>query len=302
MLLGFHTDTFLYSFTLFDSIEKMKKQWTYKNAKFEYHKKIYDYHLPWAGHTFFAYDLICNLKPKVVVELGTYRGTSFFSFCQAVKDCKFSTRLFAIDSWEGEDHTGMYGKDILKEVKSIVDKYYQKLNVKLLKTYFDSAINKFMDNQIDILHIDGLHTYEAVRHDYETWQGKVSKNGVILFHDINVQERGFGVHAFWKELKKSENTIEFHHSQGLGVVVRNTQMHHMLKKMEKIFQRKYEKIFQKTQMIESQNKENLVLYIKELENMVVQSKKDLEKIQSAKAYKLWQKYNDIKKKIRISIS
>lgn len=273
----------------------MKKQRTYKNSRFEYHKKLYDYHLPWAGHIFFAYDLVCNLKPKMIVELGTYRGTSFFSFCQAVKDRHLSTKLFAIDSWEGEDHTGMYGNDILKEVKNIVNNYYRKINIKLLKTYFDTAVNKFKDNQIDILHIDGLHTYEAVRHDYETWQGKVSKNGIILFHDINVQERGFGVYAFWKELKKSKNTIEFHHSQGLGVIVRDTQMYHELKKMEKMFQKKYENMFKKAKLIESQNKESLVLYVKELENMLVQSKNDLEKIQSAKAYKLWQKYNDLKK-------
>jgi len=280
----------------------MKKQWIYNNPKFEYHKKLYDYRLPWTGHIFFAYDLIRNLKPKVIVELGTYRGTSFFSFCQAVKNSGLSTKLFAIDSWEGEDHTGIYGRDILKEVKTIVKKYYKKLNIKLLRTYFDTAVSKFDDFQIDILHIDGLHTYKAVRHDYETWQGKVSRNGIILLHDIDVQERGFGVHTFWNELKKSENTIEFHHSQGLGIVVRDKKTYEKLKRMEKIFQKRYEDIFQKNKMVELLNKENLVPYVKELENMIDGLKKDLEKIQSSKAYKLWQKYNDIKKKIKIYIS
>ncbi len=29
---------------------------------------------PWAGHRNFAYDLICFVKPRIVVELGTYSG------------------------------------------------------------------------------------------------------------------------------------------------------------------------------------------------------------------------------------
>ena len=38
----------------------------------------------WVDHLPFAYDLVADLRPGVVVELGVYNGLSFFTFCQAL--------------------------------------------------------------------------------------------------------------------------------------------------------------------------------------------------------------------------
>ena len=192
--------------------------WKYFEPKFEYEEKMNDLALPWAGHKYFAYDLIRNAKPEVLVELGTFKGTSFFSFCQAVKDEKLGTKLFAIDTWQGDEHGGFYGDDIYKNVESIKREYYYNLDVQLLRKTFDEALNEFEDNSIDVLHIDGLHTYEAVKHDFETWLPKVKENGIILFHDIVVTRDDFGVFKFWKELKEKYLTFEFRYSYGLGVL------------------------------------------------------------------------------------
>ncbi len=57
---------------------------------------------PWSGHRRFAYDLVRNGRPEVVVELGTHYGVSFFAFCQAVKDAEIATRLHAVDTWKAQ--------------------------------------------------------------------------------------------------------------------------------------------------------------------------------------------------------
>ncbi|MDX9913047.1 MAG: glycosyltransferase [Candidatus Moranbacteria bacterium] len=192
--------------------------WRYFKPKFEYEKDFDDISWPWVGHRYFAYDLIRNIKPKRIVELGTHRGTSLFSFCQAVKDGTLDTELCAVDTWQGDEHAGFYGDEIYSGVKNVIEKYYNSLNVKLIRKTFNEALSDFEDKSVDVLHIDGLHTYEAVKHDLETWFPKLKDDGIVLFHDIVVTRDDFGVFRFWQELKDNFETMEFRHSYGLGIL------------------------------------------------------------------------------------
>jgi GT2 family glycosyltransferase len=192
--------------------------WQYHQPEFEYEKVFNDLEWPWAGHKYFAYDLVCHNRPSLIVELGTHRGTSFFSFCQAVKDQELNTKLFAVDTWKGDPHALYYGEEVFTEVSGIRESFYPGLDIGLLRMTFDEAIERFADGTIGLLHIDGFHTYGAVKHDFDSWIGKVADNGVILLHDISETHDDFGVYRLWEELKQEYTTLEFHHSHGLGIV------------------------------------------------------------------------------------
>jgi hypothetical protein len=171
----------------------------------------------WWEHVPFAFWLVDALRPRTFVELGTEQGVSYLAFCQAVAQLGVPSTGYAVDHWQGDEHTGFYGEEVFEQLSAYHDRHYASFS-RLVRSSFDEAVGYFEDGSIDLLHIDGLHTYEAVRHDFETWQPKLSDRAVVLLHDANVRERDFGVHKLWTELRDRYPSFEFVHGQGLGVL------------------------------------------------------------------------------------
>jgi hypothetical protein len=172
----------------------------------------------WLGHIPFAAWLIREINPIIFVELGTHFGHSYFSFCQSVAEARLATKCYAVDTWHGDEHSGQYTDDIFAQVVAHQQEYYAGFS-QLLRMTFDEALNSFEENSIELLHIDGLHTYEAVRHDFETWLPKLAPGAVVVLHDTIVREHGFGVWKLWEELQAQyPNNLAFEHSSGLGVL------------------------------------------------------------------------------------
>ena len=130
----------------------------------------------WIGHAPFLKFLIRELKPAVFVELGVQHGFSYFVGCQAIQECQLNSRAFAIDHWLGDSQAGFNDESVYNDVEKLNSKYLGFST--LFKMSFDDARDQFEDNSIDLLHIDGFHSYESVKSDFESWLPKMSNNSI----------------------------------------------------------------------------------------------------------------------------
>jgi predicted O-methyltransferase YrrM len=162
----------------------------------------------WLGHGAFAVNLVALLKPKMTVDLGVDFGYS--TFCFAYPQIG---KVVGIDCFEGDIHAGQRSTyDHVIKLRDHFKKYWNQTNVRFVKGYFEDVAQSW-EKPIDILHIDGLHTYEAVKQDFTTWSKFLQPNGVILMHDTVSFPNDVG--RFFKELP--DYKFNFQHTHGLGV-------------------------------------------------------------------------------------
>ncbi|MGK8205217.1 class I SAM-dependent methyltransferase [Burkholderia cenocepacia] len=154
----------------------------------------------------------------MVVELGTHTGVSYAALCTSVERHAVPARCYAVDTWAGDEHAGQYGEEIFADLSQYHRARFSSFST-LIRSTFDEAVEHFADGSIDLLHIDGLHSYDAVSHDFDTWKPKLSDRAVVLFHDTNERHHDFGVWKLWAELRTQFPAFEFIHGHGLGVLL-----------------------------------------------------------------------------------
>lgn len=171
--------------------------------------KLWKTQSAWKGHREFAQWLIGKIQPKITVELGVDYGYSLFTLAENNPGL-----VVGIDLFEGDAHTGQRGQEQADAVaKFAAENGYQ--NVRLIKNSFDAVAEQW-NADIDLLHIDGLHTYDAVLNDFKRWSPFVSQHGVVLMHDITSFSAVMQVFVSIAAPK-----VAFLHSGGLGVICRD---------------------------------------------------------------------------------
>jgi len=186
-----------------------------KKNRFRYKHLISQKHTSWYENFERANYIMQIAQPNVVVDLGVDHGFSTFAFAFANKG-----KIFGIDSFEGDPHAGVRNTyDEVIDLHNSLMKEFEIADVQFIKGYFED-VAKTWNNSIDVLHIDGFHSYQAVKNDFETWEQFFNPNTIVLFHDIVSFKQTVG--KYFNELEGFK--YKFEDGCGLGVWSTNEKL------------------------------------------------------------------------------
>lgn len=169
-------------------------------------------------------EIVRQRRPRTVLEIGTEHGGSFFLFSRVAAP---DALLVSVDR-ASEDlkpwRALCANLRMKRQSVSVIDgDSHATSTVEMVNRVLD-------DRRVDFLFIDGDHSYEGVRQDFENYIGLLNDPGLIAFHDINPDywtrfgKRTFShtgeVYRFWAEVKmKYSHTecIENSNEDGFGI-------------------------------------------------------------------------------------
>jgi predicted O-methyltransferase YrrM len=154
------------------------------------------------------YGLVRSMKPDVCVEIGSARGRSAASIGMALKE-NGAGRLYAIDphrqtEWNDDDSVNSFA-----HISRNLEKLQLGDQVEIVRKTSDEAAAGW-SRRIDMIFIDGDHSFEGVKRDWDLFVPHVREFGVVIFHDTlwdlrpdpRWQRNDMGVPAFVEQLRQ----------------------------------------------------------------------------------------------------
>ena len=161
------------------------------------------------GYVFLLYNIARNMRGlKTILEIGVRHGTSTNAF------------LLGIEERKHPEKTHLYSIDI-KDTSSVLDRFLGEERFNTLKSFWTLIVNDSKkvewNKEVDVLFIDGNHTYEGAKADYERYMPFVKRGGIILIHDVLATKYQEEVGRFWREIQG--NKVELNWSgAGMGII------------------------------------------------------------------------------------
>jgi predicted O-methyltransferase YrrM len=152
--------------------------------------------------------IVAVARPKFVMEIGTARGGTLFLLSRVASH---KASIISLDLPSG-NFGGGYSSQKTKFFKTFAAQdqrmYFIRENSHLIKT-FNLVKNILKGNKLDFLFIDGDHTYQGVKKDFEMYSQLVKKGGLIALHDVCLHSGSeCEVATFWYEIKRKLRHIE----------------------------------------------------------------------------------------------
>jgi cephalosporin hydroxylase len=155
-------------------------------------------------------ELVGARRPRTVVEIGTASGGTLAGWCAVAEP---DATIVSIDL-PGGDYGGGYDPDDLGPLQAHAQPG-QTLRFLPADSHdpatCDALLGLLGGRAVEFLHIDGDHTYEGVRADYELYSPLVASEGLVAFHDVLPHPAApeIGVHRLWAQLREAHPYVEF---------------------------------------------------------------------------------------------
>lgn len=146
-----------------------------------------------------------------ILEIGCFKGKSTYCLGQGLK----SGKIMIIDPFDGSGDAASVDVYTIGAGKiSLFDEFMEAMNktglvekLNIYKGLSSQFVGKF--SAIDLLFIDGDHSIEWCRHDFENYAGLLKKGGLLLFHDYDESRKELGPTFVVENLVKPLGKYEF---------------------------------------------------------------------------------------------
>lgn len=148
----------------------------------------------------------------MIVEIGSARGGVLYALAQLAHE---SALIVSIDLPGGENCGGQSERE--RRLFASMGSPSQTVRCLPCNSHYATTqrlLRRLLAGRnIDLLFLDGDHSYGGVRSDFEMYRDLVARDGLIGFHDIATHPEQWGdgneVGVFWDELKAKHEYHEF---------------------------------------------------------------------------------------------
>lgn len=168
-------------------------------SEFKYNQSDIDIQ-GWGGnHPIFA-ELIQQKSPKMVCDVGVWKGQSTINMAKHLQNNGMQSLVFAVDTFLGSPQMWYDNADWKKSLKLVHG--YPTYYYTFLANVFDNGVENFVipvtattysaylmfvhsNIKFDLIHIDAEHEYNAVKDDIENYWNLLNENGVMICDDYS---------------------------------------------------------------------------------------------------------------------
>jgi cephalosporin hydroxylase len=160
-------------------------------------------------------NLLKKEKPSSIIEIGIAHGGTLFMACKVAEK---NAKIVSLDLPDGAWRDGLLKRFATNDQSIEIvrgDSHSQEVYER----------TKNLISGADMLFIDGDHSYNGVKKDFQLYSPLVRKGGMIVLHDINIQTAECETKRFWNEIKEGHKYVEFiegDNGYGIGVLYKKT--------------------------------------------------------------------------------